>query len=554
MRHIFAFVARCRSIGGGSRRFRRLTGSIRYWFADAQRSITLRLGLVLLAASPLLAQGAAPTPNDPLGRATPQDAVYHFLEACHHREYAKAAHYLDLRQMPAGEREKNGLQLAQQLEDLLDDTPFDIATLSSSPVGDLDDGLAASREHLLTFQVDGRPLQLELEHVELKRGLKAWLVSADSLPLIPQAHQLLAETPLEKKLPQVLVTHEVLDTSLWRWILLLVSGVVIWYAARLVAHAMAAMCHRFLALKNVNAEGILGPLRLFLAITGFRLALELAPPSAIVRLFLSRCLTMGFFLTLAWAGAVITDTIVERWRSRLDPRMKAMTYSILPLGRQVFKVFLFLFAILAVLGAWGYNTTTLLAGLGVGGLAVALAAQKTVENLFGGISLIGDRPVLVGDFCRFGNHVGNVTHIGLRSTRIRTLDRSVVSVPNSQFSAMELENFSARDKIWFHQMVSLRRDTTSEQLRQVLLSVEQMLKEYPRVEVGDIPVRFVGIGTYSLDIELFAYVLTSDFDVFLGIQQDLLIELLRAVERTGTGLAVPLFEGINVEPLLAARR
>ena len=79
-----------------------------------------------------------------------------------------------------------------------------------------------------------------------------------------------------------------------------------------------------------------------------------------------------------------------------------------------------------------------MAGLGVGGLAVALAAQKTIENLFGGISVIGDRPVLVGDVCRFGNETGTVMHIGLRSTRIRTADRTIISIPNSQFSSMAL--------------------------------------------------------------------------------------------------------------------
>jgi MscS family membrane protein len=515
----------------------------------------LGLWLVLLAAAPLLAQETVPAaPNDPLGRATPQEAVFHFLDACHARQYAKASHYLDLRQMPSGDRDKNGQELARQLEDLLDDTPFDMATLSNSPVGDLDDGLAADREHLLTFQVDGRPLPLELAHVELKPGLKVWLVAADSVPLIPKAHQLLGETPVEKKLPQVLVTHEVLDTPLWRWIVLLASAVLIWYAARMVAHVIAVVCRRLLSPRSVDPEALLGPVRLGLAITGFRAVLELVPPSAIVRLYIGRGLAMGFFLAVAWAGAEVTDLIAERWRSRLDPRMKAMTYSVLPLGRQVVKLLLFLVAILAVLSAWGYNTTTLLAGLGVGGLAVALAAQKTIENLFGGISVIGDRPVLVGDFCRFGNRVGNVTHIGLRSTRIRTLDRTLVSVPNSQFSAMELENFSARDKIWFHQTLGLRRDTTSNQLRQVVSAIKEMLKQNPKVEIGDIPVRFVGIGQYAFEIEVFAYVLTPDFDAFLGIQQDLLMELLRAVERAGTSLAVPLYESRNPENLVPMSR
>jgi MscS family membrane protein len=502
---------------------------------------------VIVLTVALSAQSTEPVPTDPLGRTTPQDAIVQFLEACHDNHYGRAAHYLDLRQMSASDRDKNGKDLARQLEDLLDDSPFDIATLSRNPLGDLDDGLPPSRERLIERQIDGRPLKLELERVELKPGLKVWLVSADSVPLIPEAHKLLGETPFERRLPQGLVTHEFLDTPVWRWLVILAGGALAWFAARLLAFAIAAVFRRADKNGNGGAELLRGPMEVVLAVAVLRAAIEFAPPSAIVRLYLERALTMAFVFALAWAGATVIDTVSERWRSRLDLRMKAMTYSILPLGKQVLKLFLFLIAALAVLSAWGFNTTTIMAGLGVGGLAVALAAQKTIENLFGGISVIGDRPVLVGDFGRFGNHMGTVMHIGLRSTRIRTLDRTVVSLPNSQFSTMELENFSARDKIWFHQVLSLRRDTTSEQLRQVLSAAHDVLHQHPRVEVGDIPVRFNGIGSYSLDVEVFAYVLTPDFDVFLGIQQELLLDLLQAVEIAGTGLAVPLYESLSSE-------
>jgi MscS family membrane protein len=504
------------------------------------------VGTALFAVTALSAQNNAPTPRDPLGRTSPQDAIMQFLEACHARQYAKAAHYLDLRQLPKADRDKSGPDLARQLEDLLDDTPFDIATLSRSPEGDMEDGLPATREHLFTLEVGGQALQLQLERVEVSRGLKVWLVSADSVALIPKAHQILNETSFEKKLPQVLVTHEVLDTPLWKWIVLLATGLLIWIVSRFVAHALATLIGRIAILKTVHAEALLGPLRLALITGIFRIVLAMVPPSALVRLYIARTVALGFFLAVSWAGAVVTDIVAERWRNRLDPRMQAMTYSVLPLGRQIFKMFLYLIALVALLSAWGYNTTTLLAGLGVGGLAFALAAQKTIENLFGGISVIGDRPVLVGDFCRFGNHAGTVTHIGLRSTRIRTLDRTIISVPNGQFSSMELENFSARDKIWFHETLRLRRDTTSDQLQQVLSEVLDILQRHPKVEVGSIPVRFTGIGEYSLDVEVFAYVLTSDSDAFLGIQQDLLLDIMHAVEHAGTSLAVPLFEGLHV--------
>jgi MscS family membrane protein len=359
--------------------------------------------------------------------------------------------------------------------------------------------------------------------------------------LIPKAHQLIRESPLESKLPQSLVTLELFDTPAWRWIALLLIAAVLWVTVGLLSRALGA------AFRSVRGAGAFHrPIRVVLAVAGFRAALQFVPPAALPRLFIERALGMIFSLALAWAGAILIDLFADHWHARLDPRVQTVSYSVLPLGRQIVKVMLFLIAILSVISAWGYNTSTILAGLGVGGLAVALAAQKTIENLFGGISVIGDRPVLVGDFCRFGDRLGTVAHIGLRSTRIRTLDRTIISVPNGQFSSMELENFSTRDRIWFHPTLSLRRDTTADQLLEVLSSVMAILKSHPKVETGNVPVRFVGLGSYSLNLEVFAYLSTCDYDEFLVLQQDLLLGILHAVEAAGTSLAVPVQENIRL--------
>jgi MscS family membrane protein len=488
-----------------------------------------------------MAQAPTPEAKDPLGRNTPQDSIFQFLEACHARNYSRALRYLDLRRMAPSERAKDGPELARQLEDLLDDTPFDITMLSRDPEGDLADGLAAARETLSTFTVDGQNVALQLERVELRPGTRVWLVASDSIPLIPRAHQLLHETALESVMPQALVTFELFDTPVWRWIALAMAGVALWFAAGLLSWAMVK------APRPLRGFGAFrGPVRLALAVAGFRIALEFAPPATLARLFVDRGLELILALALAWAAAIAIDLLATRWQARLDPRAQAVSYSVLPLGRQVVKLLLFLMAILMVAGAWGYNTSTILAGLGVGGLAVALAAQKTIENLFGGISVIGDRPVLVGDFCRFGDRLGTVSHIGLRSTRIRTLDRTIISVPNGQFSSMELENFSVRDKIWFHPTLSLRRDTTTEQLLEVLQSVEQILRRHPKVDAGKLPVRFVGVGAGSLNVEVFAYVKTGDGDEFLALQQELLLKVLQAVEQAGTALALPVQETVEL--------
>ena len=152
---------------------------------------------------------------------------------------------------------------------------------------------------------------------------------------------------------------------------------------------------------------------------------------------------------------------------------------------------------------------------------MALAAQKTVEHLFGGLTLIADQPVKVGDFCRFGDQVGTVERIGLRSTRVRTLDRTVVSVPNGDFAKLRLENFAERDRIWLRVMLGLRYETTPDQLRHVLVDLHELLYAHPRIDPDPARVRFVGFGAYTLDVEIYAYVRTADYNEFLAVREDL---------------------------------
>jgi MscS family membrane protein len=139
--------------------------------------------------------------------------------------------------------------------------------------------------------------------------------------------------------------------------------------------------------------------------------------------------------------------------------------------------------------------------------------------------------VLVGDFCQFGGQVGTVEDIGLRSTRIRTLDRTLVTVPNSQFSTMTLENFSKRDRIWFHPTLPLRRDTHPDQIRRMMEAVTKVLAENPKVDPTNVPLRFTKITKDSFDLEVFAYVLTPDFDEYLRIQTDLLLKIVDAATK-----------------------
>jgi hypothetical protein len=190
--------------------------------------------------------------------------------------------------------------------------------------------------------------------------------------------------------------------------------------------------------------------------------------------------------------------------------------ALLRLGRRVADVLVITVGCLIVLRYFGINPTAALAGLGIGGIAVALAAQKTLENVIGGLSLIFDKAVRVGDFLKLGETIGTVDEIGLRSTRIRTLDRSVVTVPNGQIAAATIETLSDRDKFWFHHFVGLNA-TTSGRCARSWTTFEDLLVRQPG-SISSVRVRFLRLGAFSLDIELYAC-FARDWSAFLEVRR-----------------------------------
>jgi len=187
----------------------------------------------------------------------------------------------------------------------------------------------------------------------------------------------------------------------------------------------------------------------------------------------------------------------------------------------------------------GVPVAALAASLGVGGLAIALAAQTTLENLVAGLTIYGDRSVSVGEFCRVGDTSGTVEEIGLRTTRLRTLERTLITIPNADFAKQIQENFTRRDHILFETVLGLRYETTDEQLRFVLGKLRELFYAHPKVMKDKLRVRFIGFGAYSLDIEIFAYIRTQDKPTFLAIREDLLLRIMKLVDEAGAGFAFP---------------
>ena len=492
------------------------------------------------------------TPADPLHRTTPRETIYRFLEACHKGKLTTAAQYLDLRKLPPEKRAREGPQLAELLGKLLDrNSRFEVSSLSDSPEGNTVDGQTPGIDELATFELNGEPVTLQLQRVTEPQTGPIWIVSADSVAQIPALSALIVDNGIEKHLPAPLVNIMLIGTPLWAWLALLLIGMVLSAISRLLSRLFIALLKpitkRYAKSFHTHRLGTLTePLRLVLSVIVFRAVMAFVPTSALLRDDLVKVLALLFVLGSASLLMRLVDVFSDTVTSRLDHRERALTYSVFPLGIRIIKILIFCFAAVIVLQQWGYNTSTILAGIGVGGIAVALAAQKTIENLFGGVSLISDRPVLVGDFCQFGGQVGTVEDIGLRSTRIRTLDRTLVTVPNSQFSTMTLENFSKRDRIWFHPTIRLRRDTSPDQVRQMMAAITDILTKNESIDASGVPLRFSKITDSSLDLDIFAYVLTPDYNEYLKVQTNVLLQILEASYRLNIGLTVPFQEEYNV--------
>jgi MscS family membrane protein len=491
---------------------------------------------LMLAAG--VARGQEQAPEGP--RATPKASVVGYLEACGAGDYAGAASFLNLRPLPAARRADEGPRLARHLEVVLDRKLWvDVEALSSDPAGHGEDGLSARQDRVGVIESATGPVEIRVERVGSE-----WVIAARTVTRIPALYDEFGYGSLGDYIPAPLFEIKLLKLELWQWIGLLAAGLVAWLLAIGIAMALASLVGRLAARTRTDLDdrllrAAMGPLTATLTVALFYpLTLPLGL-SVLARQRVGGLCKGLVVVALAWLAMRLIDIGSEVLRSRLVAQGNAAASSLLPVARRLAKAFLLVIALLSVLDNLGYDVLGLLAGLGIAGLAVALAAQKTFENFLGSMEIIGDRPVSVGDFCRFGDRIGTVEDIGLRSVRIRTLDRTLVTVPNSAFASLELENFAERDCIRFHATIGVRYETTAEQMRFLLVELKKLLASHSRVLADPARVRFVSFGACSLDLEIFAYVDTSDWGEFLAVREDLLLRIMDVVEASGSGFAFP---------------
>jgi MscS family membrane protein len=480
-------------------------------------------------------------PFDEHGRGTPRSAVEGFLAAASARQWERAALYLDVRQLPRSMAGETGPGLARQLKVVLDRTLWvDIDALSDDPAGHGNDGLPANRDRIGRIELpSGKKVDVLLQRVPGEGGQRIWQFSSVTVAQIPELYAHFGYA-FEPYLPEFLFEIEIARVPLIEWIGLLAFALIGFVAAYVFTAILNWLLRRRRTpVATQLARFVTGPMRLLIGVSIFTVGARLFHLILPVQVLLDGLERAAFVIAVAWTALRLADAFGATLSQRLLQRGQANLIGLIPPGRNIAKFVITIFAGIAMLNSFGFNVTALLAGLGVGGIAVALSAQKTLENVFGGFTLFANRPAQVGDFCRFGDKVGTIEEIGLYSSRIRSLDRTVITVPNAEFSALQIENFTRRDKIWYHPTIGLRYETSPEQIRYILVEIRKMLYAHPNVDPDPARIRFTGFGAYSLDLEIFAYVRVTDFGQFLEVAEDLNLRIMDIVAAAGSSFAFP---------------
>jgi MscS family membrane protein len=531
---------------------------------------------VLLGVSVMVVGQEVVQPLKPLDRSSPRAALKTFLDSADqlgtliseylespsragfHQSIAQsdvALNGLDLSEIPVAARKRTGRAAAVALYETLNKIP-----LPSWEVIPEDTELVADGTNTIRWVIPDT--EIVLERMTDSTGEGRFLFSPETVARAGEFYEKVKGLPYQRAVPLenlewILVTNggwmipyswvqalpdwlvePVGGQSPWKWIgILLILGVVAFLVRWVYRLSRWRKKERpFLeALAQLTLPAsilVLTPILFYLTRVQLKLVGSLAVGTEVVGIAL-------MFLAGAWlvwrAAPVLAEAVIS------SPSIKRES-----IDAHLIRIFTRLLGLvlgiaLLVVGSdlLGLPSYGIVAGLGVGGLAIALAAQPTVENLIGGFSLFADKPVRVGDFCKYGDDVGTIEAIGIRSTRIRGIDRTVTTIPNGVFSKMPIVNLTKRDRMLLKTIIGLRYETTPEQLRHVLAKLRELLLAHPMVTPEPSRVRFVGFGECSLNLEVFAYVGTSDFNEFLEVQEDINLRLINVVAASGTGFAFP---------------
>ncbi len=500
------------------------------------------LAVMVLPASSVWAeervQEVPPSPESPRG------SLWAYFDATRAGRWDEAARYLAL----SGSQRADGAELAKRLKGVIDANHWiDLETLSDEPSGRLDDHLPAELETVGEVQFGKRSEMLRLVRRHDDKG-NYWAFSSSTVARIDDWYEALPDRRLRDAVEslgiEALIRTGPFELLWWQWLVLPVVLAVAWLVGkvlgRLSGTVLGVVASRLLHLESRRFVAFAAiPLAVIWAAALVGAAsshLVLTEPA---QRFVDGGIAAAMILAMFWllwrsARAFVDLALQSNWAAN-----RASARSLIVVGGNLARGLILVIAVLAMLGALGYPVGTMLAGLGIGGVALAFGAQKTLENLFGSVALAIDQPFRVGDFVQVDNLLGTVEDIGLRSTRIRTLDRTLVSFPNGKLADQRLESFDARDRMRLSATLGLEYGATREQLLNVLAGLRSVLSRHPAIWPDPIVVSFLGFGESSLDIEVMAWFQVPTWDAFRRCREEVLLDFMSVVEQAGCSFAFP---------------
>ncbi|MGB0156957.1 MAG: mechanosensitive ion channel family protein, partial [Luminiphilus sp.] len=473
------------------------------------------------------------------GRAqTPQQALVALYSAFRMGDPESAALYLDLRYVPESLEEVPPVNIARGLLFIFSQqNVLDLTRISSEPEGSLEDGLPEDLEQFGTVSLSDEVIPVYLQRIEEADGTLVWRVSNATVVRTPDMWDELGYSDLNVWLSQVLPEFYVLGMGNFQVAILLATAIGGWFITGWISVLIAGLGGRFSSpWQHALSRFLRVPLRLILYVALIRIVIANLGLSVIAKAYLQSS-PLEYLVAVILAFGLLNlyrDYKIRQLELQGDVEYVALIKPVVVIVRIIVATT----AALMWADQAGFNVSTLIAGLGVGSLAVALAAQKTLENVIGAITLYTARPIRPGDWCRFGDIQGTVEEIGLRSVTLRTLNRTLVTVPNSMFSSADIENFSVRDRIRFFKLLELQMPTP-DQLRAILGEFRTLFASHPMVRQDTVSIRLADIEAATAVIRLDGGIMTRDYQEYLAVAEDLNLRIIEIVHQNGAIFSGP---------------
>jgi MscS family membrane protein len=454
-------------------------------------------------------------------------------------DYKAAAHYLESKQS-ADVREQRARDLAVVLNRGL---KIGADALSKAPEGRLDDDLNPYLEKVGTAIYGHQSLDIVLRRTTSADAPPLWLFSSETLAGVSAAAEHFELPWAEAIWPDWFRETRLLTIPLFTLMNRLISIVLAMVLAWLVTLALVALLRSFVRRNRIEyGEKGLERIKWLIWLLVFAVIARIAATEAVTvaaRIFSEFVANVLMVVAVSWILVRMTRFAAEAKIHHLRQASSPGKIAAVELLSWLVMCVWVVTGLFLILRSFGVELTAAIAGLGVGTIAIAFAAQKTLENLFGTVMIVSDEIVKVGDFCQAGTVEGHVESIGLRSTRIRTADRTLVTIPNGQLAAMSVGNPARRDKFLFRHTIRIPYETTAAGLRSVLARILAILENEPNLEPGSVQARLTQFGNAAIEVQASAYVLTSSAAVFQDVQQELLLRIMDAIEACGTALVSP---------------